>query len=269
MARIDIGRLTLSYIEKGQGEPLLFIPGLIGMHTSWSLQIEHFSQRFRCISFDHRGAGDSDKPSGGEHYSTVHVAADVIGLLDALGIARVHAIGTSTGGCILQNLALDRPERLLSCVFSNTWTRADVYIRRLQLLRRWIAESHGADAYVEFSSIMTNGPLAFRENLARVMEVEQRSKATIGAVETITARVDMTLTHDRLDELHRIDRPSLIFAARDDSTVPAYFSDDLNRLIAGSRLVMFEHGGHFCYRQRPDDWNAVVEAFLEENRAMA
>ena len=66
-----------------------------------------FSKRYRCISFDHRGAGDSDKPK--DAYATELIARDAIALLDTLGIEKAHVAGTSTGGCVLQNLAIDYP----------------------------------------------------------------------------------------------------------------------------------------------------------------
>ncbi len=262
MPRINIGDITLNYADSGQGDPMLFIPGLVGVHSAWDYQIAHFSKRYRCITFDHRGAGDSDKPSGTEHYSTQHLARDAIGLLDALGVASAHVLGTSTGGCVLQNLALDFPDRLRCCVFSNTWTKADTYISRVQNLRRMIAQAYGPEMYVEFSTILTNGPAQFRHNLDKVMEIEARSKQTIGSVEIISARIEMTLTHDRVAELGRIDRPSLIIGTRDDATVPSYFSEDIHAAIKGSELVILDEGGHYSYRRRADEWNAIVDDFL-------
>lgn len=262
MARIDVGELSLNYAEAGEGDPILFIPGLVGVHKAWEFQIAHFSKRYRCITFDHRGAGESDKPIGGEHYSTEHLARDAIGLLDALEIDRVHVIGTSTGGCVVQNLAIDNPERLRACVLSNTWTKADIYLSRLQTYRKWIAESYGQEAYVEFSSILTNGAQQFRYNLDKVMALEERSKQTVSPVEIISARIDMTLNHDRTGELHKIDRPSLIIGTTDDATVPVYFSLDLHEAIKGSQLHTFAEGGHYSYRRRADEWNPLVESFL-------
>jgi len=262
MPRVDVGEITLNYAEAGEGEPLLFIPGLVGVYTAWDYQFAHFSKKYRCITFDHRGAGDSDKPAGGEHYSTRHLARDAIGLLDRLGVQRTHAIGTSTGGCVLQNLALDYPDRLGCCVFSNTWTKADTYVSRVQNLRKMIAQAYGPEMYVEFSTILTNGPAQFRYNLDKVMEIEARSKKTIGSVEIISARIDMTLTHDRLQELNRIDRPALVIGTRDDATVPAYFSEDIHAAIKGSEIVILDEGGHYSYRRRAGEWNAIVGDFL-------
>ncbi|HXE88751.1 MAG TPA: alpha/beta fold hydrolase, partial [Hyphomicrobiaceae bacterium] len=84
MARIDIGPLTLNVEERGAGPAFIFIPGLQGLLDAWEYQVSEFSQRYRCVTFDHRGAGDSDKPASG--YTTEMIAHDVIGLMDTLGI---------------------------------------------------------------------------------------------------------------------------------------------------------------------------------------
>ncbi len=263
MARIDVGEITLNVEESGAGPVLIFVPGLVGLLTAWGYQIEHFSKSYRCISFDHRGAGDSDSPPL-DQYSTEAIAADVIALMDTLGIEKAHVAGTSTGGTILQNLAIDYPERLGCCIFSNTWTKADEYVRRVQAARKQIALSEGPEAYVKISSLFTNGAMQFRYNLDRVMEVEKRSLETIAAPEILAARLDMTLAHDRLDELHKIRNPSLIIGTRDDATVPFYFSEDLHAAIKGSRLIVVEEGGHYSFRRHSDEWNALVTPFLDK-----
>ncbi len=263
MARINVGHITLNVEEAGEGPAFIFIPGLVGLLNAWQYQVEEFSQRYRCISLDHRGAGDSDRPPL-DQYSTEAIAGDVIALMDTLGIEKAHVAGTSTGGAILQNLAIDHPQRLRCCIFSNTWTKADEYVRRVQTARKQIALAEGQEAYVKVSSLFTNGAMQFRYNLDRVMEIERRSLETIAPPEILAARLDMTMAHDRLDELHKISNPSLIIGTRDDATVPFYFSEDLHAAIEGSRLILVEEGGHYSYRRHSDEWNALVKPFLEE-----
>jgi pimeloyl-ACP methyl ester carboxylesterase len=137
-------------------------------------------------------------------------------------------------------------------------------VRRVQTLRKWIAQSHGAEAYVEFSSVLTNGAMQFRYDLDKVMELETRSKRSIGSIGIISARIDMTLAHDRVNELGKIDRPSLIIGTRDDATVPVYFSEDLHAAIKGSKLIILDEGGHYSYRRKPGEWNTIVDKFLAE-----
>jgi aminoacrylate hydrolase len=262
VARIDIGGLALNVEERGTGPALIFIPGLLGLYDAWHFQLAEFSKRYRCVSFDHRGAGDSDKPATG--YTTELIARDVIGIMDALGIAKAHIAGTSTGGCILQNLAIDYPGRVRCCIFSNTWVKADEYITRVQMTRKRIALSYGSHEYVKVSSLFTNGAQQFRYDLDKVMEVEQRALATVGPVDVLAQRLDMTLTHDRTAELSKIRSPSLVVGTLDDATVPSYQSEDLAAAIPGSRLVIVEEGGHYSYRRHWQEWNQMVDAFLKE-----
>jgi aminoacrylate hydrolase len=260
---VDIGGFNLSYRDEGEGDPLLFIPGLIGLMDAWDFQVPHFSRRYRCLRFDHRGSGGSDRAPDGR-YSTKLIAEDVVRLLDRLEVERVYAVGASTGGCILQNLALDHPQRLRACVFTNTWTTADEYIKRLQTSRMRILQSYGPDEYIKFSSLWTAGPGQFRAMFDRVLKLEARQRQTIAPVDILVARIQMTLDHDRSAEIGRIDRPSLVIGANDDAVTPVYFAHDLHAAIRDSKLHILDGGGHNSYRQRPDEWNGVVESFLKE-----
>lgn len=267
MSRIDVGHITLNYEERGQGPAFLFIPGLVGLLNAWEFQMAEFSKRYRCISFDHRGAGDSDKPK--ESYSTLAIARDAVALLDRLGIDKAHVAGTSTGGCVLQNLAIDHPNRLRCCIFSNTWVKSDEYITRVQMTRKRIALAYGPEEYVKVSSLFTNGAMQFRYNLDKVMELEARALKTVAPVEVLAGRLEMTLAHDRSAELGKIRNPALIVGTRDDATVPFYQSEDLHKAVAGSRLVIVEEGGHYSYRRHWQEWNKIANGFLREHEGKA
>jgi aminoacrylate hydrolase len=261
MPRINIGDISLNYAEQGQGDPIVFIPGMMGLLEAWKFQFQYFSQRYRCISFDHRGTGESDKPANA--YSTQLVAQDVIALLDKLEIEQAHVVGTSTGGCVLQCLAIDYPKRLKTATFNNTWTTADEYIRRVQTFRQRIAQTYGPEKYVEFSSLWTCGPLQFRHDWDELQRLEARQKQTIAPVEVLIDRLQMSMDHNRVTELNSISTPSLVIGTRDDSTVPSYFSDDLAAAIKDAELIILADGGHYSYRHNPDGFNHAFESFIE------
>jgi aminoacrylate hydrolase len=260
MPRLNIGDITLNVEEKGAGPAFIFVPGLVGLLNAWDFQVAHFSKRFRCISFDHRGCGDSDKPK--DSYSTAAIARDVICLMDTLGIESAVVAGTSTGGCVLQNLCIDHPHRISRAIFSNTWVKADEYITRVQETRRRIALSYGSAEYVRVSSLFTSGPMQFRYDLDKVMALEERALKTVATPEVLSDRIQMTLDHDRRSELHKIKTPSLIIGTRDDLTVPFYQSEDLHAAVSGSRLIVVDEGGHYSYRRHWQEWNALVEPFV-------
>lgn len=264
MERIDLGHITLNHADVGEGDAFVFIPGLVGLYDAWSFQLEHFSKHYRCVTFDHRGTGESDKPTGPGAYSTQAIADDAIALMDNLEIEKAHIVGTSTGGCILQNIVLDHPDRVRACVFNNTWVTADEFITRVATTRKRIAESYGPEEYVKVSSMFTSGADQFRNNFDAVMKLEERALETVGDVEVLTARLDMMMAHDRTDELVSIDKPSLIIGTIDDATIPYYFAEDLNNAIAESEMMLFDDGGHYSYRRHPEKWNAAVQAFLDK-----
>jgi aminoacrylate hydrolase len=98
----------------------------------------------------------------------------------------------------------------------------------------------------------------------KVLKLEERQRRTIAPDDILVARIQMTLDHDRSAEIGRIDRPSLVIGASDDAVTPVYFAHDLHAAIRGSRLHVLDGGGHNAYRQRPDEWNAAVDAFMQE-----
>ena len=90
--------ISLHYEECGQGTPILFIHEFGGNHESWEPQLRHFSRRHRCITYAARGYPPSDVPTDMEKYSQAIAVADVVAVLDTLGIAKAHIVGLSMGG---------------------------------------------------------------------------------------------------------------------------------------------------------------------------
>src|SRR5437867_923242 len=107
----------------------MLVPGLNGVGAFWARQIPDFARDFRVVVHDHRGTGQSTHSR--IRYSVEQMAADVLRLMDRLGIASAHLVGHSTGGAIGQVIAQDHPDRLQSLVLSATWPGPDPYFRPL------------------------------------------------------------------------------------------------------------------------------------------
>src|ERR1700675_699504 len=116
MPRIVIGDGALYYERQGIGFPVLFVSGLSGFASFWHDQVAAFAKNFDVITHDHRGIGQSDLTRSG--FTVDRMAADVVGLMDALEIERAHIVGHSTGGAIGQILAVEHPKRLASGVLA-------------------------------------------------------------------------------------------------------------------------------------------------------
>ena len=107
---IDSGDLRLHAVIGGEGPPLLLIHGWPQTWYAWRLVMPALARDFEVVAVDQRGMGLSDKPAGG--YDTGTLAADLVGLMDALGHARFAVVGHDTGFAIAYALAADHPDRV-------------------------------------------------------------------------------------------------------------------------------------------------------------
>src|SRR5512142_2085604 len=114
MPKVAVAGGEIYYEETGQGHPLILVSGLNGVGRYWQPQLAAFSARYRVITYDQRGTGQSDRLQ--REFSIDAMAAELVGLMDALSIERAHLVGLSTGGAIGQTLAIEHPARLARLV---------------------------------------------------------------------------------------------------------------------------------------------------------
>lgn len=119
MPIVKAGAINLSYDTFGAGEPLLLIMGFGAPGIAWMPVLPMLSG-FRCIYFDNRGTGNSEKPEG--PYTVPQMADDADALLAAIGVDSVKVYGISMGGMIAQELALRHPQRVTKMVLGCTTT---------------------------------------------------------------------------------------------------------------------------------------------------
>ncbi len=108
--------LKLSYADQGtRSDPVvLLLPGPTDSWRSYEPVLDRLPSEVRVIAVSQRGHGDSDKPEGG--YSVGHFAADVVSLLDALGVERAVLAGHSGTCLVARRVALDHPERVAGLI---------------------------------------------------------------------------------------------------------------------------------------------------------
>lgn len=114
-SRVICGDVTLSVHRAGSGAPLILLHGYPQNHHCWETVAPAFAQHFDVIIPDLRGYGDSDAPPDDADHSTYskrQMAADIVALMDALGIETTHILGHDRGGRVAYRFALDHPERL-------------------------------------------------------------------------------------------------------------------------------------------------------------
>ena len=263
MPRIVIGEGALHYERQGVGFPVMLVSGLSGFASFWADLVPSFAKSFDVVTHDHRGIGQSDLTRSG--FTVDRMAADVIGLMDALDIERAHIVGHSTGGAIAQTLAIEHPKRITSIVLSASWTKPDAYFRRFCGLRKDILLRLGPSAYVQSNTLFLYPGWFVSRNNERLRQQEAQQLAVFPPSEVAASRIDAILAFDRTESLSRIKTPTLVIGSEDDIVTPSYFSEELARLIPGAEIKMFPRGGHAFTQVRAREFNQAVLPFLSSH----
>lgn len=253
------------------GAPMVLIMGLGMQLTAWHGQFCDglASRGFRVIRFDNRDAGLSTKmPSIGwfatttllagaalrmpvrPPYGLTDMASDVIGLMEALDIARAHVVGASMGGMIGQIVAADYPDRVISLV-SMMSTSGDPALpgpapRVLQGLLRprpFHDPERGIPQTADFLRLIGSPgfPPDEAQLRAKVERAVRRSYRPDGWARQLLA---IQSSGSRVRSLRRIRAPTLVMHGADDPLVPAAAGQHTAANIPGARLKIIPGWGH-------------------------
>lgn len=268
MPTAKVNGINLHYKVHGQGEPLVMIMGFSGTHAGWIFQRHAFQKHFQVITFDNRGVGKTDKPSG--PYSIRMMAEDTIGLMTHLGIEKAHILGVSMGGYIAQEIAINYPERVEKLVMGCTYARQDERCGHSTEYHLGLGLPDGCSAEelkkVPVSKVLrTEFPLAFNGRLfqivaAFVMNFYARRMATGG----VAAQFQAIAEHDTLERLHLIQAPTLIITGTQDRIIKPASSEVLEKMIPNARLVNIDGGSHSVFIGKRGRFNKEVLDFLKD-----
>ena len=249
--------IDLYYETAGQGEPLLLLHGLGSRSEDWQLQVPAFAQRYRVVAADMRGHGRTSKPPG--PYSVPMMAADVLGLLDGLGLAAAHVVGLSMGGMIAFQMAVDQPERVRSLVIVNSGPElvARTFGERLRVWQRLAL----ARLFPPARTAQFLGPRLFPK--AEQAELREMFIAHWAQNDPRAYRAAMRalIGWSVLDRVGTLRCPTLIISGDRDYT-PASYKERYTALIPDARLVVIEDSGHATPIDQAERFNACVLEFL-------
>jgi pimeloyl-ACP methyl ester carboxylesterase len=275
MARAKANGIELEYEVTGpaDGEPLLLIMGLGAQLTRWPTAfVDKLAARgLRVIRFDNRDVGLSSKLDAaglpdfpamfkalGEGrkpdvpYLLDDMAADAVGLLDALGIGRAHIVGASLGGMLAQLVAADYPDRTLSLtsIMSTTGNRE---LPPASPAAMAVLNDRGPDPLADLEGYLDHAvkgavvvgspgyPPDAAETRQRIRNDFERSYSPAGFQRQYAAAA---ASPDRRAKLATIKAPSVVIHGAADPLVPLTGGQDTAANIPGAELIVIEGMGH-------------------------
>lgn len=257
MPTLQTNGIELYFEIVGQGEPVLLLHGLGSRGEDWAFQVPEFSRSFQVITADMRGHGRTAKPPG--PYSLPQMAADVVGLLDGLGIESTHIVGLSMGGMIAFQIAVDHPERVRSMVIVNSGpalvprTAAEwLKVKQRLILARMFGPAQ-TGKFLSTRLFPKPDQSALRDRLIELW-AENDKDAYLASIHALVG-------WSVLERIPEIGCPVLVISGDRDYT-PLSRKAEYTALIPDARLVVIEDSGHATPIDQPDKFNACVLEFL-------
>lgn len=263
MPYIQINNVNYYYEEYGSGEEtIVFSHGLLWSGHMFHKQVDFFKNRFRIITYDHRGQGKTEITKSGYDMDTLY--GDAVQLIEKLVGKPVIFAGLSMGGFVGMRLAARRPDLIKKLILMETTADPEPVenVGKYKMLNAIVK-------YIGYW-LVTNKIMAimfgqkFLTDPNRADEKKYWKKQLTSSNKTGMTRAVMGVIERKgiADEIHKIVCPTLILVGDQDvATVPDK-SKKIHSLIKGSKLVIFEGGGHTSSIEEPDVYNTEIEKFI-------
>jgi pimeloyl-ACP methyl ester carboxylesterase len=253
------------YEVTGSGPAIIFAHGLGSNQLTWWQQVPHFSGRYTCVTFAHRGYPPGSEIPGGP--DPRDFAGDLAALIEHLQLPDVRLVAQSMGGLTSIEYILSHPQHkvrvLVLTSTDGTIQRASVPLADPQRLAEWSRKAAAARADMQRRGI---SPPA-GERMAR----EQPALHFLyQAIANASAAFDREELRKRLaamrtrspDVLRGFSMPTLFITGDEDTTYPPFLSDTLAALMPNAKVEQVRETGHSVYFQRASVFNQLVDRFF-------
>ncbi len=272
MSTIDIGDAKLSYrmddfTDPWQPTETVLLHHGIGRHSGfWYAWVPILGRHYRVLRFDARGHGLSTKPGPDFPWSLETLADDVLRVLDALNLERVHYVGESGGGFIGLLFALRHPERLHSLTLCSSLFRASTEVQQQMGVggQDWLSSlaKIGPKEWV-FQTMYTRVDIEKTDPAFLHWYAEQSAHVPQHVMESIVRCVAGTDLYDQLPQIHT---RTLLMAPEHSTAAPLSLQRVMRRRIPNSKLVVFKGYRHAIISTAPDRCVRTLLRFLRGPR---
>ncbi|MFZ0854904.1 MAG: alpha/beta fold hydrolase, partial [Hyphomicrobiaceae bacterium] len=280
---VDRDGVKLYYEVYGDGPAtMLFLPPWSIVHSRvYKAQLPYFSERLRCIAFDGRGNGKSDRPAEVAAYALEHAIADALAVLDATGVDKAILVGLSLGGMHGCVLAAHHSERVSALVLGGTsavigpshpYMTPQHFLTTQQEFEGWnkYNRQYWLSNYPDFAEHFVRNIFSEPHSTKQIEDGIDWARDTTGSVlvKTVEARA-IAPDFDVLEAMYRkIHCPTLMIHGDNDQIQP-YARGQLVAELIGAELITLPGGGHNPFGRYPAKCNALIVDFLDRKLGLA
>jgi len=256
MPHAQINGASLWYDILGQGEPILLHHGYTASRVNWMPVAERLQAHYQVILMECRGAGQSEHTADG--YTLEQYAADVIGMLDHLGIEKVTFAGHSMAGGVGFLLGLDAPERLERVILMAPIPAEGVGAITPELRQQRLEERRRGDR----DAILTRyRAMQFREDVETEAWFEDRAEHILSVSDGHFERgAEAMQALNVVDRLGELTTPALMIAGAVDSLLVPNLLDFMR--LPNATLEVLSRAGHEVAVHEPERVAAAITSFM-------
>jgi len=253
MGLIKINGINLNVNIKGEGHPLVLIHGVGGDCTQWENEMSQFTKKFKTITLDCRGHGESDKPN---NYSLKDHVCDILGIMDHYEIEIASLYGVSMGSYIAQGVAIAAPERIDKLIL--TVPKSNRLISSVQrLMSEHAKELEGLNQQEGFLALlkyMSYNPEIMKKYID-IFETKLSPEQFLSANKALS-------NFDFRDELPKIKAKTLVISGKYDGINPSSEGKICASLIPDATFVEMQYSGHLPMYEEPEIYMKIIDDFL-------
>ena len=264
--KIRVNGVELTYIERGQGEPLILLHGGQGDYRSWEPQMAALSPKFRVISYSRRYNYPNDNPITSKKYSAYVDADDLAAFIRKLKLKRVHLVGTSIGAFTALILAVKHPEMVRSLVLAeppvHDWVK-DTQAYKDFMTGAWnpaaAAFRAGDDSGGMRFLINAFGGAGTFENLPAAAVTVAMQNSRFFKAATLSSNRAFELSKEKVG---RLKMPILLIRGENTILMHKLIIEELKRVLPGAEQAIIPKAGHGSARENPQAFNDAMLKFL-------
>lgn len=259
IVQAQINGITLAYGDRGTGLPIVFLHAFPLNRTMWAPQEQALASRFRVITVDLRGHGESDAPLW--RYTLDQSADDVRALLDHLSIQQAVLVGLSMGGYILFAFYRKYADRVQGLILADTRAQADTAEGtegRFQMAQIAYKKGPAAIADLMIPKLLSPATIQTKPDLVRQV------RAMIEGNQISGIAGDLMAMAERLDSvplLSRIGCPTQVIVGDLDLATPPSDARHMADQIPGAHLTVIPGAAHLSNLEQQEAFNQIVGAF--------
>jgi pimeloyl-ACP methyl ester carboxylesterase len=261
-AILKTGEIELFYKVHGESTPLVLISGFTVDHSIWDSVAGMLSKKFKVITFDNRGVGQSSVPN--QPYTIEMLADDTAALIQAVSEDPVYVVGQSMGGAIAQNLAYRYPQLVQKLIIANSFPFLAEPFRLFcesKLEMYDIGVPHSILDQMALPWAFSNNFLANRglvKEIAKIIKDNPLAQTACGYRNQWRALSEF----NSVDWLEKIRVPTKIIAGECDIISSVAESEVLASKISNSTLSVINGVGHASQIEKPNEFVEIVESFF-------